>query len=75
MSIVTVIVYVYVTLVGIILGNMMRFKHNNNPVNEWVRIGFALVTISGFLDNITNTFYYFGMMVILGWMICDSILL
>ena len=75
MSILTVIVYVYVTLIGIILGSIMRFEHNNNPVNEWVRIGWTLVTISGFLDNITNVFYYFGIMVILGWMICNSILL
>ena len=64
---VTLMSYIFLTLIGFLFGNLLRYEHSNNPLNDTIVTIWPIFSIGGLmLTNMTPLFYLMTM-VSIGW--------
>ena len=65
------VLYHFLTIVGIVLGHMFRYEHAKIPFNKPLRVIWCIGSLYGLMFTQFTSMSYLMTMIIIGWMNCE----
>tara|TARA_B100001063_G_C16677062_1_gene509615 strand:+ start:200 stop:640 length:441 start_codon:yes stop_codon:yes gene_type:complete len=65
------VLYHFLTIVGIVLGHMFRYEHAKIPFNKPLRVIWCIGSLYGLIFTQFTSMSYLMTMIIIGWMNCE----
>ena len=65
------VLYHFLTIVGIVLGHMFRYEHAKIPFNKPLRVIWCIGSLYGLMFTQFTSMSYLMTMIIIGWINCE----